>query len=117
MPRNAHERPSQKHVSRLRAKILATKLQEQRINLARLRLTREREGDAALDYDDPDLVAARQSLIKHRIDGEVARIHREITGYIRNGGQPPTPEQRRKDIADDEERRGWAMVEKILREQ
>ncbi len=69
-------------------------------------LTRER-----LDYDDPELTAARQQLARVKVDGEIARIHREIAGYIRNGGEPPSPQQRESD----EERRGWAMIEDILR--
>ena len=115
MPRQNLRRGSRAQMSRIRHKILNVRLSRERYALAAQKRAREKAAEADLDYDDPALIEARQRLRGTRINAEVARIQDEITSHIRNGGLTPTQRQRAADQETEEERRGWAMIEQILR--
>ncbi|WP_017930809.1 hypothetical protein [Robiginitomaculum antarcticum] len=100
---------------RLRSELMALKLKHNKLAYAQTRRAQMRLADEALDYDDPALDAARARLVQFRIDAEIDRIDREITGYMRNGGQPPTPAQRETAQEREDERRTWEMIEAALR--
>jgi len=117
MPRHSLQRGSKTQMARVRHKILDVRLTRDRYALAAQKRAREKTADADLDYDHPALNAARQHLRGTRIEAEVERINREITAHLRNGGAAPTDKQRAASQEADDERRGWAMVEQILREQ
>ena len=87
------------------------RLERERVQLSQDMSARRKIVRECLDYDHPALLEARDQLARYAVEAEVARIHREITGYVRNGGEPPTAAQRESE----EERRGWAMIEDILR--
>ena len=115
MPRHTPPKNLYIRARRIRTAILETRLSRERYGLAAQKRAREKAAEADLDYDDPALLEARRQLLGARIDGEVARLHAEVAGYIRNGGLPPTDSQRAAQRETDEERRGWAMIEDILR--
>ncbi len=117
MPRHALRRGSGAQMSRMRHKILNVRLSRERYALAAQKRAREKAAEAELDYDDPVLIEARQQLISTRINAEVARIQAEIAGHIRNGGLTPTDRQRAERVEIEAERRGWAMIEEVLRGQ
>lgn len=116
MARSKDNLGTRREVRKLRASLIKMKLKRERLAYGEQRRKRFAALDEALDYLDPELIAARERLRQYRIDAEVARIYHEITGYIRNGGETPTPAQRESAQEADEERRAWAMIEEILRE-
>ncbi|WP_017930097.1 hypothetical protein [Robiginitomaculum antarcticum] len=94
---------------------MTARLARERLRLSSDERAFRQDANEALDYDDPALDAARARLVQFRIDAEIDRIDREITGYIRNGGQQPTPAQRETAQEREDERCTWEMIEAALR--
>lgn len=115
MARSKDKYGSRRETRKLRASLIAMKLKRERLAYGEQRRRRVAAMDEALDYLDADLITARETLRQHRIEAEIKRIYREITGYVRNGGEAPNAAQREAAREADEERRGWAMIDDLLR--